>query len=120
MESGFLRLVWSEDYECGQPLIDDQHRELFEGANRLLQMVFEGRATELRSGVASFLNAVQVHFDTEIELLREVGYQGTEAREELHRSQAYVAGGSDLLSSVFIRQGRFPPFMTHAISLLNK
>ena len=85
-EGGFLRLIWNPDYECGQPLIDAQHRELFEGANRLLQMVLEGSAIELRSGVASLLNAVQIHFNTEIGLLREAGYQETEAHEELHRS----------------------------------
>ena len=31
-----LRLIWREAYECGQPVIDSQHRRLFDLANELI------------------------------------------------------------------------------------
>jgi diguanylate cyclase (GGDEF)-like protein/PAS domain S-box-containing protein/hemerythrin-like metal-binding protein len=82
----FLHLVWSEAYACGQPLIDSQHRELFEGANRLLQAVLEHRPPEaVGAGIAEVLGAVEAHFDAELQLLREANYQEVEAHAELHR-----------------------------------
>ena len=82
---GFLHLAWSEAYACGQPLIDAQHQKLFEGANRLLQAVLAQRpAAEVAAGVAGLLEAVGVHFDAEIKLLREANYPEVEAHVDLH------------------------------------
>jgi len=85
-ESGFLRLVWSEHYASGQPLIDAQHRELFEGANRLLQSVLEHRSPQkIEAEIGGLLKAIETHFDAELQLLRGAGYPEAEAHAELHR-----------------------------------
>ncbi|MBK8793946.1 MAG: ABC transporter substrate-binding protein [Holophaga sp.] len=83
----FLRLAWSEAYACGQPLIDAQHRDLFDGANHLLQMLQERRSIEeIAVAIAGLLGAVEAHFETELQLLRAAGYAGAEAHAEIHRN----------------------------------
>ena len=40
-----IRLVWQEPYECGEPTIDREHRELFELANVLLDASFKSKSS---------------------------------------------------------------------------
>ena len=80
--------VWGPEYELGEPLIDDQHREWF----RRVQALFEGLET---GGVAS-ISAVDLleaaasyttdHFKLEELMLRAARYPDLQAHLEKHRA----------------------------------
>ena len=38
--AGVLRLIWHDSYDCGEPTIDQEHRKLFELANKLIELTF--------------------------------------------------------------------------------
>jgi len=81
-----LRLVWQEGYECGEPTIDRQHRELFSLANALLGAVSGPLPTPQASTAAldTFLEHVARHFSDEEALLAEHRYADLEAHRRAH------------------------------------
>jgi len=54
-----LRLTWQEAYECGDPVIDREHRELFDLANALIDLAFGNDAL----AVAPALDRLVDHID---------------------------------------------------------
>lgn len=81
----FVHLIWHASYECGQPLIDQQHRALFESANSLISaMVDNWPISEIREVLALLLDEAVEHFSTEEALLREAGYVDAEAHRQIH------------------------------------
>jgi diguanylate cyclase (GGDEF)-like protein/hemerythrin-like metal-binding protein len=81
-----LRVVWQEGYECGQPLIDGQHRHLFELANDLLDAALTHDAAPAAFEVAldRLLTHVAGHFVDEEALLAAKGYQHLSAHKKAH------------------------------------
>ncbi len=80
-----LSLVWQEAYECGEPGIDSEHRELFELANTLIQASLD-RAGPERVGPAfdRLLDHVARHFASEEALLEKHGYARLDAHRRAH------------------------------------
>jgi len=85
---GVLRLSWQEAYESGEPMIDAEHRQLFELGNVLI-------ATAIKQGSASGSWPVQValdsllahvarHFQHEEKVLAGRDYPGLIAHKEAH------------------------------------
>jgi len=84
-----IRLVWRESAESGNPVIDSQHRALFEGSNALLSAVLAGRPLEDCSRLAgSLLDEVSGHFRDEEAILREAGYPLADQHAGLHAELA--------------------------------
>ncbi len=82
-----LNLIWREIYACGEPAIDDEHRELFQLANRLLRVAIAEPSPESLSGAWGILLAHTVeHFAHEEEILRNRGYPELERHTGLHRN----------------------------------
>ena len=59
-----LRLNWQEAYECGEPTIDTEHRELFALGNALIAAAFEQDAAPeaWQAALDSLLALVVLHF----------------------------------------------------------
>ncbi|MDP1675033.1 MAG: diguanylate cyclase [Burkholderiales bacterium] len=77
-----LHLTWREDYECGHPLIDAEHRELFELANVLLEAVVS--AKDARPVLDRLIEHVRQHFSDEETILAEHDYPRLEAHRAAH------------------------------------
>ena len=93
-----LHLVWQEGYECGEPTIDAEHRELFRLANGLIDAVLRtpDQPAALRSVLLELLAHVQRHFaDEEAILARHLYPQLDEHRRAhaglLRRGRAMLA-----------------------------
>ncbi|GIK25786.1 MAG: hypothetical protein BroJett006_20320 [Betaproteobacteria bacterium] len=78
-----LHLVWQESYECGEPDIDAEHRELFELANALIDasLAADDRAGDAAHAFDRLLEHVALHFAHEEALLAQHGF----ARLDAHR-----------------------------------
>jgi diguanylate cyclase (GGDEF)-like protein/hemerythrin-like metal-binding protein len=87
-ESGasVIRLTWQEAYECGEPTIDRQHRELFTLANAVLDASFQSGSLPETFNVAleKLLAHIVRHFADEEELLAQHGYKLLEAHKRAH------------------------------------
>ena len=94
-ESGasVIRLVWQEAYECGEPTIDREHRELFDLANVLLDASFAGALPEAFSAALETLLAHIVrHFADEEAVLARHGYEHLESHRRAHAGLLARAG----------------------------
>ena len=106
----FVHLVWNPTYECGQALIDKQHRALFEGANSMVSaMMDEWPDEEIRQGMEFLLADVVQHFQDEEKILRDIGYADTEQHAQIHarlvkKAQAMterLSQGEEVLGETF-------------------
>lgn len=85
LEGNFVRLVWKPRFGSGHPLIDAQHRNLFEDANHLLEAVLSGRPRdETEALIEQLLEDVRKHFDTEEGILEELGFADLEGHRREH------------------------------------
>jgi len=81
-----LHLAWQEGYECGEPVIDAEHRELFELANALIDASL---AAADRDGAAAraferLLEHAAAHFAHEEALLARRGFAQLDAHRRAH------------------------------------
>jgi len=95
-ESGpsVIRLVWQEAYECGEPTIDREHRELFDLANVLLDASFteDSSLQAFSTALEKLLAHIVRHFADEEALLAQHGYSGLEAHRAAHAGLLARAG----------------------------
>ena len=82
---GYGALVWRSAYECGDKLVDKQHRELFELANMLIDALMEGNPrSEVELLLDSFVSHIVDHFDTEEALMKHSEHPIMEAHLDVH------------------------------------
>ena len=81
-----LRLQWLEAYECGEPTIDREHRELFDLANATVaaSLAKDSDPTSYRAALDQLLAHVAHHFADEEALLVEHGYAHIDAHKHAH------------------------------------
>ena len=81
------RLVWLDSYECGHPLVDAQHRELFELTNELLEITTGGTADSARAhdALQRLLAHVGRHFADEERILASIEYPFLRTHRLAHR-----------------------------------
>ncbi len=81
-----LHLVWQEVYECGEPTIDHEHRELFDLANALIDAFLSGGEGFGRIAPAydRLLQHIVSHFKDEEALLAKHGYAGLDGHSRIH------------------------------------
>ena len=72
---------WSQKLEFGLPIIDDQHKQLFD-----LAATFAGNGDDIRvmKTLATLSDYVKVHFRAEEEMLAKLNYPELEAHQQLH------------------------------------
>ena len=71
-----LRLLWLEDYACGDPMIDAEHRKLFDLGNALIDAAAEQYSEPglWRAALDSVLAHMARHFQSEEALMARHGY----------------------------------------------
>lgn len=80
-----LRLQWDPVFECGYAEIDQQHRNLFEIVNTLLQMEDRGAdKAELAEGIQLLFTETIAHFQFEERILEQ-----TKHKELAHHARAH-------------------------------
>lgn len=86
LHSGFVELRWNVNNECGQAVIDHQHRRLFEIINYLLAAFIEKRTKE-ECGLLldELLEDIINHFRTEEVIIRDAEYPFIEEHKNLHK-----------------------------------
>lgn len=66
---------WEARFETGIPLIDEQHRALFDAINALAESFKAGQASaQVKESLDFLANYTLVHFDSEERHMREMGY----------------------------------------------
>jgi len=70
-----VAIVWTPELALGHPGLDDQHRQLFQHADRFRAALARADPTEKLEEYLGFLAAYAAeHFDAEERFLREIGY----------------------------------------------
>ena len=94
-------------YECGEPTIDREHRELFELSNAMIDAFMSSGGDPARAAPAydRLLEHITQHFASEESLLERHGYAGLEAHRRAHAGllsrarelrNSVVSGGAGL------------------------
>jgi len=95
----FVRMEWRPSWESGHPLIDDEHRQLMEMANNLLDLsLSQADPAAIRLPLDQLLAHVRKHFDDEEAALSAVGYPELPAHAGLH---------ADLVQEALILRSKF-------------
>jgi diguanylate cyclase (GGDEF)-like protein/hemerythrin-like metal-binding protein len=85
MTANLVRLSWHAAYECGHPVIDEQHRGLFVDANNLLGAVLSARPeAEVAALVNTLVTDVVRHFKEEEGIIRAAGYPNATEHAATH------------------------------------
>jgi diguanylate cyclase (GGDEF)-like protein/hemerythrin-like metal-binding protein len=84
--TGVLRLYWLEAYECGEPTIDAEHRELFDLGNVLIAAAIEQQSEPglWRATLDSMLARLVQHFQAEEALLARHRYGRLAEHQRAH------------------------------------
>ena len=84
--ASIIRLIWQAGYDCGDPVIDSEHRELFRLANELLNFASADASPHvIHAALDRLLAHVVDHFAHEEATLRRHGYEDVEHHAELHK-----------------------------------
>lgn len=82
-----VNLSWHSSYECGNTLIDDQHRGLFSDAHHLLKANLSGcSAEEVTALIDALIDDVVQHFQDEEAICTAAGYPGVKQHAAIHRA----------------------------------
>lgn len=85
LASSFMHLVWHAAYECGNAVIDEQHRALFGDANRILSaMLAERPVSEIAGLIDHLMGDVVRHFRDEEAIVAAAGFQGAAEHRAIH------------------------------------
>ena len=84
--SSVLQLTWQEAYECGEPAIDQAHRELFRLANSLMAatMATKNDPGFFKAALDALLEHIVQHFADEEALLALHGYARLQSHKLAH------------------------------------
>ena len=82
-----IRLEWKNEWECGNAVVDGQHKTLVAMGNRLLDAALADMSSPVTARALEELGAhVQAHFESEESILREYAYPGVEEHARIHAS----------------------------------
>jgi hemerythrin-like metal-binding protein len=78
-----LHLQWQARFECGEPTIDRQHRELFARAEDVLEALRRGSA-RFATDLERLMDEIARHFADEELILKQRGYRGLSRHRRSH------------------------------------
>ncbi len=79
------KLVWSDDLDVGNPMIDSDHRQLIALANQLAQALTTDGVTEKPGEILDeLLTFTKAHFAREERLMQRIGYLDFAAHKSQH------------------------------------
>ncbi len=80
-----MAVKWTPDLAVGVTIIDDQHKELFNRVNQLLEASAQGKGKEEIGKILDFLGTYTItHFGTEEKEMTRLGYGGIAAHKGEH------------------------------------
>ena len=84
-ELSILRIDWEKRWESGNTLIDDQHKEMLQIGNQLINLCIEGTATkEIQDKLVLLINQIVKHFEMEEIILKDINYAEYGIHREIH------------------------------------
>lgn len=88
----FVHIEWKNEWDCGNEVIDRQHRELIELGNRLIFMSLSNEKHDaILHQLDIVLKSVKDHFDLEEEILKNIGYPELEEHAAIHSELVHKA-----------------------------
>lgn len=82
----FMKLVWKQEYECGNQVIDEEHRQLFFYSNQLLHAIYDNKPKKQISPlIHQLLTHIQMHFDNEEKIMASISYPHKDEHAVIHR-----------------------------------
>jgi hemerythrin len=92
--NNLIQLLWRPKYECGDPVIDAQHRHLFGLGNELVNALVANRnRSDLELLLDEFLDHVVRHFESEEAIAEQQGHDDLEVHRAIHRDLLSRARG---------------------------
>lgn len=94
-----MAFTWTNDLSTGSAVIDSEHKELFNAANKLIDACSNGQGRSAIEPTAKFLlDYVNKHFAHEEELQQKNNYPGYAAHKKFHVD--YTRQLKQLISSI--------------------
>ena len=82
-----VHLDWKSEWECGHQQIDGQHQELVKQGDILIQMSLSNvEDDKILHQLDIVLNHIVIHFDTEEQILKDIGFPDYEAHATIHKN----------------------------------
>ncbi|MBS1186448.1 MAG: uncharacterized protein H6R04_466 [Burkholderiaceae bacterium] len=82
---GFIHLIWRTEFECGHPLIDAQHRTLFDYSNQLLSAILAAQPKEeITPLIDALLAEIKRHFEDEEAVIRSADFPQADEHHQIH------------------------------------
>lgn len=81
-----LHVIWHQQDECGDPDMDEQHRQLFHMANALIDQSFPHASdpAEVEAAIDQLLGHIRSHFEHEEKVLAGIRYPQLEEHKRAH------------------------------------
>jgi hemerythrin-like metal-binding protein len=90
---GLLQLAWHPSFESGHPVIDEQHRALFQATSALLRAILGGRPMDEVSALLDSLTTSFIqHFHDEEAIFLDAGFPDAAEHMAAHRALMDRAG----------------------------
>ena len=99
-EVALLGMTWMRNYASGQPVMDAEHRELFDLSHEILGKMMSGAGLEVDELLEELCESVERHFRNEDDLLYQSGVSGLRSHRRSHHRMVSV------LHSLRARQAR--------------
>jgi hemerythrin-like metal-binding protein len=81
----YVQLVWQKEYECGNPLIDTQHRHLFTMGNTLLNAIMSDESKlDVELQFDELIEKIAQHFQTEETMMARGALPGAAVHKSAH------------------------------------
>ncbi|MCL2616382.1 MAG: bacteriohemerythrin [Defluviitaleaceae bacterium] len=77
-------MLWNKKYETGNQQVDDEHKEIFNLVQKVLNATFESRGEKVGTIIDFLANYTIQHFEHEELLMDESDYPDTRAHKKQH------------------------------------
>lgn len=102
-----IYLEWKEEWNCGEPTIDGQHRELVEIGNKLIFLTVSGASPQsISDQIDHLMLFVANHFSAEEQITSKLNFPDFEQHQKIHQSLLIRAGE---ISSGFLKDHNKSP-----------
>jgi hemerythrin-like metal-binding protein len=84
-ESGLVHVVWRQSFKSGHKQIDEQHRSLFDDANKLIDAITSHKSNLIiNETMRELIRNIREHFKTEESLIQKLAPEIVESHKEIH------------------------------------
>ena len=80
------KVEWTEEYELGIQVIDDQHKKIVDYINKLVDIGPDNTSEGLSEVVDALLDYTYSHFAFEETLMEEAGYESLDFHKQTHEA----------------------------------